>query len=324
MDVFAFCSSVSKTTIHRILRDRRLHPYKYVRVQQLLARDYIQRVQYSRWLLGEVLRNPSFNTYILWTDEAIFNREGCFNSHNMHVWSDENPLALRPRAAQVRWSINLWAGICGEFIVGPYSLPDGLDGPAYKYFLEHVLPDLMDDIPYEIRQNMYYQQDGAGPHFANIVRAYLGETFQDRWIGHGGQEAHVAWPPRSPDMNPLDFFFWGYLKVIWLLLLLFSYSCCRYFFFLLTFCICCTTIISEWGVSSAGGHAWGSNCAYPRSGGKHIAANITGRPKTTSSPRWSMRGQWGSPCGATHQLKTIGPFRGHQFFKRRNNMFHKK
>ncbi|EFN85682.1 hypothetical protein EAI_02991, partial [Harpegnathos saltator] len=22
----------------------------------------------------------------------------------------------------------------------------------------------------------------------------------------------IEWPPRSPDMNPLDFFFWGYLK----------------------------------------------------------------------------------------------------------------
>ena len=99
----------------------------------------------------------------------------------MHVWSDENPLALRPRAAQVRWSINLWAGICGEFnrwAVHSAGI-DRLDGPAYKYFLEHVLPDLMDDIPYEIRQNMYYQHGGAGPHFANIVRAYLGETFQE-------------------------------------------------------------------------------------------------------------------------------------------------
>ncbi|GFX59897.1 uncharacterized protein TNCV_4984101 [Trichonephila clavipes] len=29
------------------------------------------------------------------------------------------------------------------------------------------------------------------------------------WIGHGGP---VAWPPRSPDLNSLDFFLWGYLK----------------------------------------------------------------------------------------------------------------
>ena len=127
----------------------------------------------------------------------------------MHVWSDENPLALRPRAAQVRWSINLSVGICGEFIAGPHILPDRLDGPAYKYFLEHVLPDLMDDIPYEIRQNMYYQHDGAGPYFANIVRAYLGETFQDKWIGRGGREDHVAWHPTVTGYESAGFFLLG-------------------------------------------------------------------------------------------------------------------
>ncbi|XP_076679544.1 uncharacterized protein LOC143374879 [Andrena cerasifolii] len=138
--------NVSRMKVHRILRDRLLHPYKYVRVQHLHPGDYIQRIHYSTWLLGEVRRNPSFTKHILWTDEALFDREGCYNSHNMHVWSDENPLARRPRAAQIRWSINLWAGICGEFIVGPYIMPDRLDGPKYKDFLEHVLPDLMDDM----------------------------------------------------------------------------------------------------------------------------------------------------------------------------------
>jgi hypothetical protein len=32
-----------------------------------------------------------------------------------------------------------------------------------------------------------------------------------RWIGRG---ALIAWPPRSPDLTPLDFFFWGYVKNI--------------------------------------------------------------------------------------------------------------
>ncbi|XP_076667502.1 uncharacterized protein LOC143368553 [Andrena cerasifolii] len=209
MDVSAFSSSASRMTVHRTLRENMLHPYSYVRVQHLHPGDGDQRVEYSVWLLGEVQRNPSFCKYILWTDEALFNREGCFNSHNRHLWSDENPLALRTRAAQVRWSINVWAGICGEYIVGPYMLPDRMDGPAYKVFLEHVLPDLMNHIPNEIRRNMFYQQDGAGPHYATIARDYLNQTFQDRWIGRGGP---VAWPPRSPDMTPLDFFFWGYLK----------------------------------------------------------------------------------------------------------------
>jgi hypothetical protein len=30
-----------------------------------------------------------------------------------------------------------------------------------------------------------------------------------RWIGRGGP---IAWPPRSPDLTPLDIFLWGYVK----------------------------------------------------------------------------------------------------------------
>jgi len=32
-----------------------------------------------------------------------------------------------------------------------------------------------------------------------------------RWISRGGP---IPWPPKSLDLNPLDFFFWGYLKNI--------------------------------------------------------------------------------------------------------------
>ncbi|KAJ4452038.1 hypothetical protein ANN_03553 [Periplaneta americana] len=38
---------------------------------------------------------------------------------------------------------------------------------------------------------------------------YLDRRFPDRWIGRGGP---IAWPPRSPDLNPLDFYLWGHLK----------------------------------------------------------------------------------------------------------------
>ncbi|KOC71338.1 hypothetical protein WH47_05048 [Habropoda laboriosa] len=200
---------VSRTTVHRQLQDQGMRPYKYVRVQTLHPRDYVQRMKYSRWLLGEIERNPSFCRYVLWTDEALFTRGGCFNAHNSHVWGDENPIAIRPHAIQGHWSVNLWAGICDDFVVGPYILPDRLNGPTYIHFLEHVLPGLLEEIPLEIRRNMYFQHDGASAHYAANVRTYLDEAFRDRWIGRGGS---VPWPPRSPDMNPLDFFFWGHLK----------------------------------------------------------------------------------------------------------------
>ena len=42
-----------------------------------------------------------------------------------------------------------------------------------------------------------------------IVREFLNETFRNRWIGRNGP---TPWPPRSPDITPLDFFLWGYVK----------------------------------------------------------------------------------------------------------------
>ena len=49
----------------------------------------------------------------------------------------------------------------------------------------------------------YFQQDGASPHTSkNYLRSKFGEKFIDK----------KKWPPRSPDLNPCDYFLWGYLK----------------------------------------------------------------------------------------------------------------
>ncbi|CAK9800957.1 hypothetical protein ANTPLA_LOCUS2625 [Anthophora plagiata] len=56
---------------------------------------------------------------------------------------------------------------------------------------------------------MWYMHDGAPPHFVRNVGDHLNMVFGQRWIGRDGP---VAWFPRSPDLNPSDFFLWGYLK----------------------------------------------------------------------------------------------------------------
>ena len=40
-------------------------------------------------------------------------------------------------------------------------------------------------------------------------KGMLNYVFLDGWIGRGGP---TSWPPRSPDVTPLDFFLWGYVK----------------------------------------------------------------------------------------------------------------
>ena len=68
---------------------------------------------------------------------------------------------------------------------------------------------MLEDVPLALHRNLYYQQDGAPPHYGRQVREYMTERFGDHWIGRRGP---VAWPPRSPDLTPLDFYFWGDVK----------------------------------------------------------------------------------------------------------------
>ena len=67
----------------------------------------------------------------------------------------------------------------------------------------------IDELPQQIRLAGYFQQDGAPPHFALTVRAYLDRTFPGRWIGRSGP---LPWPPHSPDLTPCDFWLWGMVK----------------------------------------------------------------------------------------------------------------
>jgi hypothetical protein len=58
---------------------------------------------------------------------------------------------------------------------------------------------------------MWYMHDGAPAPFSRAKRDVLSNTYHDRWIGRGGP---IAWPPRSPDLNPLDLYLWRHLKTL--------------------------------------------------------------------------------------------------------------
>jgi hypothetical protein len=52
----------------------------------------------------------------------------------------------------------------------------------------------------DLQPTVIFQQDGAPRLYA---------TFPNRWLGRDGP---LAWPPRSPDITPLDFLTGGYVK----------------------------------------------------------------------------------------------------------------
>lgn len=199
----------SRMTVWRVLHDNLQHPFHIQRVQGLHVDDYARRVQFATWFLQQEGEEPDFASKVLFTDEATFTREGTFNTHNKHLWSHVNPHSTRERSHQVRFSVNVWAGIIDNYLIGPYLLPERLTGRIYWTFLDEVLPELLETVPLANRRGMWFQQDGAPAHFAIAVRHLLDDRYPNRWIGRGGP---ISWPPRSPDMAPLDFYLWGHLK----------------------------------------------------------------------------------------------------------------
>jgi len=57
----------------------------------------------------------------------------------------------------------------------------------------------------------WFQYNTAAAHFACQVQEHLTITYNDRWIAQCGP---MAWPPRSPDLIPMDFFVWGHTKAL--------------------------------------------------------------------------------------------------------------
>ena len=58
---------------------------------------------------------------------------------------------------------------------------------------------------------LWWQQDGAPVHCTIQNMAYLDNQFGERVISRKAIRGR-EWPARSPDLSPLDFCLWGYLK----------------------------------------------------------------------------------------------------------------
>ena len=97
---------------------------------------------------------------------------------------------------------------CGLYsggLLGPIFIEENVNGENYLQILKNTV------VPFFSKQfeDFVFQQDGAPAHYSNDVRNYLNDKLNGSWIGRRGA---IEWPPRSPDLSPLDFFFWGVMK----------------------------------------------------------------------------------------------------------------
>lgn len=202
-------TEISAFSVQKILKEEGFKPYRPNLVQELRVGDDIRRLDFIAWLETALAANSNKLNEILWTDESNFSNNGVVNRHNAVEWADTNPKRKFVRGHQTVISTNVWCGIVGDQLVGPYFFQGSLTGARYREFLKDILPQLLQNVPLNVRLVLVLQQDGAPCHNARIATNHLNRKYNQRWIGTNGP---IKWPPRSPDLTPLDFFLWGYLK----------------------------------------------------------------------------------------------------------------
>lgn len=199
----------SKKSVHRVLKTNKFHPFKVTLVHELNEDDFDRRIEFCEDMMERIDNDPNILRNLIFTDEATFQITGTLNRHNCRYWAVENPNWMRESKSQYPQKINVWAGILYDQIIGPFFFEGNLTAPMYEEMLRNQIVPRIIELTGQNFEHTIFQQDGAPAHYGRDVRRYLNNVFADRWIGRRG---YIEWPARSPDLTPMDFFLWGYLK----------------------------------------------------------------------------------------------------------------
>ena len=108
--------------------------------------------------------------------------------------------------------VTVWCGFWNVGIIGTIFFDNEqgaavtVNGERYCAMLsEFLFPKIEEDDMVDI----WFQQDKATCHTANVTIDLLRTVFENRMIG---RKSDVNWPPRNCDLTPLDYFLWGAVK----------------------------------------------------------------------------------------------------------------
>ncbi len=81
---------------------------------------------------------------------------------------------------------------------------------SYRDILSLYFFEELQTIDLLLDRDCYFMQDGAPAHTALATRDFLRDTFGNSRVI--GKFFGINWPARSPDLNVMDYFLWGYVK----------------------------------------------------------------------------------------------------------------
>jgi hypothetical protein len=112
--------------------------YSYhLQAQGLVADDLPAQENFCQCFVPQSAEH-FFVSSVLFADEARFGIDSIINIHNQHQWAEENHQnhhgVIHCRHQQ-QFSINVWAGIVGECLVGPHVSLHQLTVNHYRDFI---------------------------------------------------------------------------------------------------------------------------------------------------------------------------------------------
>jgi DDE superfamily endonuclease len=199
--------NVSESTVRRVVHDDiKYKSYVMRRGHFMSAKNRENRLIRSKRLLNNLKHPEEPNILWFFSDEKNFDQDQKVNRKNDRwLCSDpsEVPIVMHTKFPS---SVMVFGVVTNEgHVMPPYFFPQGLrvNADAYIETLDTIVKPWIDTVaqgrPY------VFQQDSAPAHTASKTQEWLAENFHDFITPN-------IWPPSSPDLNPLDYFFWGIVE----------------------------------------------------------------------------------------------------------------
>lgn len=183
----------------------------YFRTIQSIMNHEADRIEFTDIMIEKTnkYQDHTLINKIIFSDEAIFSLIGIGNKHSTIFWSNSNPNHVYDSKRLGAKKVMVWCGYTVDRRFGPYFFDGKVKSETYVAMLKEVLFNDRDNVNLFKKGSLILMQDGAPPHTAINTRTFL-DTNSRFWLGK--KSDFIQWPPYSLDLNPLDFFLWGYLK----------------------------------------------------------------------------------------------------------------
>ena len=196
---------VAPSTIHKAIHDN-LKCKSYVRTMRHLLTDEMKakKVKRSKKILNYLRSHGS--TIKIFSDKEIFTMDQVYNRRNDRAIEESSDKVKGIYRTKHPWQVMVLGVLASDGKkMPPYFFKDGEKiGMAeyYRVLRYTILPWIKVNYP---EGNYVWVQDGAPSHMSAKNQKFCKDNFVSFWTKD-------FWPPSSPDLNPLDFFWWSIVE----------------------------------------------------------------------------------------------------------------